>query len=317
VLDFGISKLPTHRMTKTSAMMGSPAYMSPEQVESPREVDVRADVWSLGAMLYELVTGKPPFRAETLVELTVAIREREPDPPEGIPDELARVIAKCLSKKASDRYPSAAELALALAPLAPPDVGGIVTRLKRQMTDETVNVTPPQLVAIDSSKNENDEQTAPAGGEHDLKAQETFAPLQTTHAEKAKAKWPMALAAVLAIAAAVAGVLRMKATDAPSPTNGASDGAAVVASGAPDSAPVPVVVIEPVVSAPIASESPPPIGPTKPVVRPPVHHETAAPPAVSSAPTIVAPAATPTPSASVTPPAATGPKRRTLDRDDP
>jgi serine/threonine-protein kinase len=135
VLDFGISKLPSQaQMTRTTTMMGSPAYMSPEQMESSRGVDARADVWSLGVVLYELLSGLPPFRGESMIELALRIREREPKPLDDVPEELARVVAKCLAKKASDRYSSVAELAAALAPFAPPEVSGIVARLTRRTT---------------------------------------------------------------------------------------------------------------------------------------------------------------------------------------
>ncbi|HEY0189978.1 MAG TPA: serine/threonine-protein kinase, partial [Kofleriaceae bacterium] len=67
VLDFGISKISVEGLsTKTGDIMGSPAYMAPEQMESTRNVDHRADVWSLGVVLYQLVVGKPPFHGDTL-----------------------------------------------------------------------------------------------------------------------------------------------------------------------------------------------------------------------------------------------------------
>jgi eukaryotic-like serine/threonine-protein kinase len=130
LLDFGISKItrtPNSRsgldMTRTAAIMGSPLYMSPEQLTSSRDVDARTDIWSLGATLFELLTGKPPFVAETIAELgakvltyrTPSVRERRPD----VPEALDLVIQLCLAKKAKDRWLNVAELAAALADFGP------------------------------------------------------------------------------------------------------------------------------------------------------------------------------------------------------
>lgn len=123
VLDFGISKLVNaDAMTSTSVTMGSPAYMSPEQIVSSRDVDARTDVWSLGVIMHELVTGTVPFAADTLIQLSVKIRETEPPSIASLVDDIApgfeAIVAKCLQKQAADRYPSVGELAAALAPFA-------------------------------------------------------------------------------------------------------------------------------------------------------------------------------------------------------
>jgi eukaryotic-like serine/threonine-protein kinase len=123
VLDFGISKITTageagHGMTKTSMLMGSPLYMSPEQMKLTKGVDARADIWSLGVILFELVTGHPPFNAEAVTELAIKVamepppplRQFRPDAPQG----LEQVIAKCLEKDRAKRFQNVAELAIAL-----------------------------------------------------------------------------------------------------------------------------------------------------------------------------------------------------------
>jgi len=131
VLDFGISKSASGpgsgsagAMTRTSALMGSPLYMSPEQMQSSRDVDARTDIWALGVILYELLAGTQPFIADTMPELVLRVvtgppaaglRNRRPDVPEG----LERVILRCLEKDRARRFESVGELAAALLPYAP------------------------------------------------------------------------------------------------------------------------------------------------------------------------------------------------------
>jgi len=128
VLDFGISKVVSgsaraRAVTTTKEVMGSPAYMSPEQLVSTRDVDGRTDIWSLGAILYELAAGEPAFYADTLVQLCVKVMQ-EPHPPLGercgpLPDGFEAVVDRCLEKDKDLRYSTVSELALALEPFAP------------------------------------------------------------------------------------------------------------------------------------------------------------------------------------------------------
>jgi len=130
VLDFGISKVtgvgsasPDFDMTKTSAVMGSPYYMSPEQMRSVKDVDARADIWALGVIMYELLAGVTPFAADAFPELVLKIasdapaplRNRAPD----VPPRLEQVILKCLDKDPGKRFATVGELARALVDFAP------------------------------------------------------------------------------------------------------------------------------------------------------------------------------------------------------
>lgn len=125
VLDFGIAKMmrPTDEkpsrytsLTGANILMGTLSYMSPEQIMSPKNVDARSDIWSLGVVLYELVTGELPFRGRDLYEVQQAIRHEACLLP-ALPSSLEPVIRRCLEKDPADRYPSAEDLAKALRPL--------------------------------------------------------------------------------------------------------------------------------------------------------------------------------------------------------
>jgi serine/threonine-protein kinase len=132
VLDFGISKVtstvevtdgPTSRraVTHESTVMGSPMYMSPEQIRSAKHVDGRTDVWALGAILYELVAGHGAFWAESVPDIFVKVLEKPPpkleDAVRDAPPRLAHVIARCLDKNVNSRLGSVHELAIELANL--------------------------------------------------------------------------------------------------------------------------------------------------------------------------------------------------------
>ncbi|AKU97131.1 serine/threonine protein kinase [Labilithrix luteola] len=127
VLDFGISKaalsgkVSNVDLKATSTLMGSPFYMSPEQLRSTRDVDRRTDIWALGTVLFELLSGRTVFD-ETLefTELVAAIFEKKPRSLRGfrpdVPPELEAIISRCLQKDPDARYQTAAELAIALVP---------------------------------------------------------------------------------------------------------------------------------------------------------------------------------------------------------
>ncbi|MGH7269703.1 MAG: serine/threonine-protein kinase, partial [Polyangiaceae bacterium] len=126
VLDFGISKARDagpSGLTQTSALIGSPYYMAPEQMMSAKSVDARADIWAIGIILYELLAGEPPFVAESMPEVVYLVTQRDPPPlrdkrPD-VPEGLADVIARCLARSPDDRYADVAKMAAALVPFGP------------------------------------------------------------------------------------------------------------------------------------------------------------------------------------------------------
>lgn len=117
LLDFGISKvrLPNVRATEVGVMMGTPAYMAPEQIQGSHDADPRCDVWALGIMLFELLSGRLPFDAADAPQLFVAIATRDVpkliDVLPSVSRDVSRVCERCLRRTPDDRYPTALELA--------------------------------------------------------------------------------------------------------------------------------------------------------------------------------------------------------------
>jgi serine/threonine-protein kinase len=159
VLDFGTSKMPPKEtvagggleMTQTGMAIGSPSYMAPEQMLSSRNLDGRADIWALGVILYNLLTGAFPFKAETLLQMCAAVIQSTPTPPSvyraNIPPGLEAAILRCLEKKPEDRFPDVSALARALLPFASAQARYLVERMERVLgvSSELATFLAPSL----------------------------------------------------------------------------------------------------------------------------------------------------------------------------
>ena len=138
VLDFGISKSTMGtdmQLTQTQSLLGTPAYMSPEQMRSARLVDARTDIWSLGSVMYELLEGRKPFEAESFSEMCVKVAVDPPSPMLHTPPELQQVVMRCLAKTPEQRYSTMAEFARDLVPFVadPHQASLLVERMQRML----------------------------------------------------------------------------------------------------------------------------------------------------------------------------------------
>ena len=124
ILDFGLAKARDHSLSTISVRLGTVSYMSPEQIRAG-DIDARADLWALGVVLYEMLTGQKPFRGEEKVSVAEAILHAQPEPPSryrpDVPDALDRLVGRLLQKDLTRRYATAAHVLRDLSHMPNPD----------------------------------------------------------------------------------------------------------------------------------------------------------------------------------------------------
>ena len=160
LVDFGISKVRSDdgtghqaNLTQTNTALGTPLYMSPEQARSPRDVDTRADLYSVGAIMYELLTGRTPHTADSgeYTEILFKIFTTDPDPIQSLrpdlPAGLAAAVQRALARDRNARFSSASEMAEALVPYADGRSANVVARLRGGRGFSLVPSTAPAPLA--------------------------------------------------------------------------------------------------------------------------------------------------------------------------
>jgi hypothetical protein len=282
ILDFGIAKLigETNLKTQTSAVMGTPAYMSPEQCRGAGAVDERADVYSLGCVLFTLITGRPPFDAEGGGEI-IAMHLREAPPrlsslAPGISPELDALVARCLEKDPARRFASGGELAAAISQLAAQPAAA--------QPAAAATVHAPARAAASTASTANTTLSAATGSFRPARSRKTSIAVVGA----------VAAVAVGAVLAAVA----LRSQDAPtagtSPALAAGEPAAAAPPAAAPPAPPPAAQPAPPAAAP-PTAAPPAAAP--PAATPPAitlpSQAPAAEPAAPATPTPAAPRAEP------------------------
>lgn len=148
ILDFGISKTPVGvtELTGAQTVIGTPTYMSPEQMKSGRDADARSDIWSMGVVMYQMLDGRPPFVGESYPELVIKVGSETPPPIHTqLPPGLMQVIMTCLEKDPAQRQQSVGELARMLAPYASDPMQGTQSAQRTTRILANANRTPTAL----------------------------------------------------------------------------------------------------------------------------------------------------------------------------
>lgn len=296
VVDFGIAK-PVHETapsfsTHTGYVLGTPAYMSPEQCRGLKDIDRRSDLWSIGVIAYECLVGREPFRAEALAELLLKIcMDAPPVPSEqctvALPVGFDAWFAKAVARERADRFQSADELAAAFTALQGPStrrerLAGLIAPRQTARQPDIRSVTPPKTTA---------ERSTPFG-----------LGVVVRHKLEPRLKW--SAAAALAALILVAGWQLFRLALAPRPT------AVGTRALRPEATPAPATAA-PAASTPVLSTQPSPSPQPEPHALPPEATPPSPLPAAPSARPSVETSASPTP-----PPAAPAPPRRRVPATD-
>jgi serine/threonine-protein kinase len=284
VIDFGISKVGAvggdgeGGMTKSAVMMGSPLFMAPEQMASARDADARSDIWSLGVILHMLLTGAPPYLGDSALGIFEQIMKGPPSlraaRPE-VPESLERIVQRCLTRDRGARPQSVADLAMALAPFAPPESRISIDRIVRVLRGRPDPSVPSAVLAGSlppleaSPPAAQPASSAAMGGQEDSRFVQAPTAMDASLGGQARTPAPRSTAAVVGAGVAVAVVLglvasvylfgRAPAADSPAladpaPRESVAPSVPVLATSTPP--PPPTSTDEPDAAAPPATAAP-------------------------------------------------------------
>jgi serine/threonine-protein kinase len=276
VLDFGISKQMSPEaldLTKTGTVLGSPHYMAPEQMTRIKNTDPRSDVWSMGVVLFKLLTGAVPFGGDSMTEVIAGVLQSEHVPPShlrpDLPQAVDAIIARCLQKQPEHRFQSIHELAMALQPLARMDGAGAwpqdraVQQAGRASfpSGAPLRASQPEIAPPQVSQPNSAQGAAPQPEAAEIPGSPTGSTWGRTAGGSGSSKGAgrVIVAAGLALGvAALGGAAAWLARPAPSDAEAASQAAEVAPAAADVGAPVARETSEPsVTAAPPAAVEPP------------------------------------------------------------
>jgi serine/threonine-protein kinase len=288
ILDFGISKFSVHtdhRLTSDGAPMGTPYYMSPEQVAGKSDLDERSDVYALGVVLYECVTGKVPFDAATLPALSIKIFEGRYTPPSGgqpdTPAGLDQVVASAMAVEPSERFSSMRNFKAALEALGASEVtlsatlasmSGRVPSLRTGAPYVTSHPTAP--VAVDH----RDASEVPAVAGATPSGRSTTRAAHAAAEPKAAGRGKSGLAVGLGVAVVASAAVIWNVVGSGQQPAATDDAPQPSAERAQPTASAPPIILPDASAAPVASE------PTNPVVSAPARRSAPSPKPSTSAP---------------------------------
>jgi len=271
VLDFGISKslvgtsMSELSLTRTASMIGSPLYMSPEQMKSAKTVDTRTDIWAIGAILYEMLAAQPPYQADSMPELCAKLLDESPPPMSSfrndVPAELEEALFRCLEKDRTRRWATVADLAQALVEFGPLESRIHATRASRVLGSTDISVT-----ALSASSSGRQEAARPvaAASSVDEKARTLSVRGSTQHtwgrtdppgsavAPPQRPRWLLPVGALVLVLGSVGVLLLVRSPSATASAGAASAG--LVASDSAD-APSPPSAAATAVSPPVAASA--------------------------------------------------------------
>jgi len=291
VLDFGISKLPTSMdslsLTRTTGFIGSPPYMSPEQLAASRSVDARSDIWSLGIVLYELLTKRTPFEGQSMPVMIASILHQTPDSPRSrradIPEALDAAVMRCLQLEPEKRFADVAFLAAALGPFGSRGSAESVDRISRLLHVRPPTAAQTALSHADTLASEaHPSHEEPPARERGAAGPTAGRPRAQTKAKPSQVRSQVRTQrraeprrgilvglVVVGIIAITGGIVGTWLTMHRAPQeNGAENSAESSAEGTPAPAPKPSAKAKPVVGEPAPVAGPAPTTPTPPPAEP-------------------------------------------------